>query len=75
VRASKPANALLMGAGPELYEALEGLVDQAEFLLAVLRCEHPLAREPAELDRARRLLRRLRPALLARSRRGRPRPA
>jgi hypothetical protein len=71
-RASRPANALLIGAGPELYEALEGLAAQAEFLLPVLRCEHPLARESAALDRARRLLRRQHPGLLARSRRGRP---
>jgi hypothetical protein len=65
VLASKPANALLMGAAPELYEALEGLAEQAEFLLSVLRCEHPLAGEPAALHRARRLLRHLRASLLA----------
>jgi hypothetical protein len=65
VRAAKPANAVLMGAAPELYEALEGLADQAAFLLSVLRSDHPLAHEPADLERAKRLLRRLRLDLLA----------
>ncbi len=65
VRAGKPANAVLMGAAPELYEALEGLADHAEFLLRVLRAEHPLAQEPAALEQARRLLRRLRLELLS----------
>jgi hypothetical protein len=65
VRAGKPANAVLMGAAPELYEALEALADQAEFLLRVLRAEHPLAQEPAALAQAQRLLRRVRLDLLS----------
>ncbi len=64
VRATKPANAVLMGAAPELYEALEALEDNARFLLGVLRCEHPLAKEPAQLARAAALLARVRRELL-----------
>jgi hypothetical protein len=64
VRASKPANAVLMGAAPELYEALEALEDSARFLLGVLRCEHPLVKEPPELARAAELLGRVRRELL-----------
>jgi hypothetical protein len=60
VRASKPANAVLMGSATELYEALEALEDSARFLLGVLRHEHPLVKEPAQLARVAGLLGRVR---------------
>jgi hypothetical protein len=53
-----------MAAAPELYVALEALADRADFLLAVLRSEHPLTHGPGELAQARALLARVRRALL-----------
>jgi hypothetical protein len=64
VRATKAGNAVVMGAAPELYEALEALADNADFLVRVLRCEHPLFREPEQLARAKALLTRVRRDLL-----------
>jgi hypothetical protein len=61
---SKNANAVLMAAAPELYEALEALADRADFLLAVLRSDHPLTPGPEELAQARALLARVRRALI-----------